>query len=175
MSYNVHGLLHLSDDSVKFGSLDNFSCYMFENFLKILKSKLRKSEKPLQQLHRRYEELNNFRLDHKTCLQKLHNNGPCAFNIQREYLIYRTENFVLTTVFPNNIYLIDKSVVKILNFGITADGLAVVLGNKYLNIEELYSKPSSSLFLDIMKISNLSESLEIWPINKISNKMLCIT
>lgn len=56
ISYNVHGLLHLIDDYKRFGPLDNISCFPFENFMKILKKKVKKHEKPLQQVVKRYHE-----------------------------------------------------------------------------------------------------------------------
>ena len=57
ISHNVHNLLHLCNDVRKFGVLDNFSAFPFENFLGSLKKLIRKSDKPLQQLARRYGEL----------------------------------------------------------------------------------------------------------------------
>lgn len=56
MFHNVHNLLHLSNEVRQFGPLDFFSSFRFENFLQILKSFLRKTEKPLQQVIRRYTE-----------------------------------------------------------------------------------------------------------------------
>lgn len=41
MSHNIHGLLHISDDYNSFGPLDKCSAYPFENFMSILKKKLR--------------------------------------------------------------------------------------------------------------------------------------
>jgi len=60
VSHNVHGLLHIITDYLNFGPLDQCSCYPFENYMKVLKSALRKHEKPLQQFIHRYEEQCNF-------------------------------------------------------------------------------------------------------------------
>ena len=35
--YNVHGLIHLASDAKQFGTLNNISCFPFENFLQKLK------------------------------------------------------------------------------------------------------------------------------------------
>lgn len=53
ISHNIHGLLHLCEDYKLFGPLDNVSCFPFENF----KSILRKHEKPLEQIVKRYKEI----------------------------------------------------------------------------------------------------------------------
>ncbi|KAF0730382.1 Uncharacterized protein FWK35_00030189 [Aphis craccivora] len=37
MSFNVHGLIHISDDYKQFGPLDNIAAFPFENYLKQLK------------------------------------------------------------------------------------------------------------------------------------------
>jgi len=82
VSHNIHGLLHITDSVKDLGPLDTFSAFPFENFLKELKSMLRKSEKPLEQLSNCYAEINfcettsakaNCR---KTCIKDLHDKGP---------------------------------------------------------------------------------------------------
>lgn len=57
VSHNVHSLLHLADDYSYYGPLDNCSCFPFENYMKVLKKMLRKHDKPLQQIIKRYEEI----------------------------------------------------------------------------------------------------------------------
>lgn len=54
--YNVHNLIHLAEDVLKFGSLETFSAFSFENFLHIIKKTIRKGEKPLEQLYNRIVE-----------------------------------------------------------------------------------------------------------------------
>lgn len=51
--HTVHSLIHLSNDAKRLGPLDSFSTFPFENHLHSLKKLLRKSEKPLPQIHRR--------------------------------------------------------------------------------------------------------------------------
>lgn len=54
--YNVHSLIHLFDDVKKFGEVDSFSCFQYENFLRFIKRKLRSPKFPLQQLVKRVGE-----------------------------------------------------------------------------------------------------------------------
>lgn len=56
--YNIHVLSHLSDDSIHYGPLDEFSAFPFENYLGQLKSLLKTSTKPLKQICRRVCEIN---------------------------------------------------------------------------------------------------------------------
>jgi len=58
MSYNVHNLSHLANEVKTFGCLDKFSCFQFENYLRILKLKIQNSPKPLEQLVNRINEEN---------------------------------------------------------------------------------------------------------------------
>lgn len=56
ISYNVHELLHLAKDVKKFGPLDDFSAFPFENHMQFFRANLRKFEKPLQQISNRISE-----------------------------------------------------------------------------------------------------------------------
>ncbi|KAF0748543.1 Uncharacterized protein FWK35_00025903 [Aphis craccivora] len=88
ISQNVHCLLHLTDDYEHFGPLDNCSAFPFENFMKELKSKIRKHEKPLEQLINRYKELYKLPVTLPNVsivlpiMTKKHKNGPLVDNIK---------------------------------------------------------------------------------------------
>lgn len=47
ISSNVHNLCHLLDDVRRFGNLNTISTYPFENYLQIIKSKLRSMKDPI--------------------------------------------------------------------------------------------------------------------------------
>ncbi|XP_043476303.1 uncharacterized protein LOC122507574 [Leptopilina heterotoma] len=92
MSYNLHNLLHLCEDVKKYGPVDEFSAFKFENYMTTVKKKLRKTNKPLQQLARRYaeeqavEEMNINQPD--IVLKHSHFEGPLINNglkIKKQY------------------------------------------------------------------------------------------
>lgn len=80
--YNVHSLVHLSDDVTKFGELDSFSSFPFESFLGQLKKLVRKPNCPLQQVIRRIseKEAQNFngslKMPESGIARKRHRHGP---------------------------------------------------------------------------------------------------
>lgn len=56
VSHNIHGLLHLIENYYHFGPLNNCNAFCFENFLQVVKKKIRKPEKPLEQIIKRYSD-----------------------------------------------------------------------------------------------------------------------
>jgi hypothetical protein len=50
MSYNSHSLIHLRDDVKRLGSVDTFSCFKFENFMKFIKRAVHTPNEPLKQV-----------------------------------------------------------------------------------------------------------------------------
>ena len=63
ISYNVHCLVHLADDALRFGHLDRCSAFPFENMLGGLKSLLRKPGSRLSQIVKRLGEQELFELE----------------------------------------------------------------------------------------------------------------
>ncbi|XP_044738485.1 uncharacterized protein LOC123300077 [Chrysoperla carnea] len=59
ISYNVHNLIHLASDCKKFGPLDNFSTFKFENYMSTIKNKVKNAPKPLEQVVNRTHEENS--------------------------------------------------------------------------------------------------------------------
>jgi len=56
LSYNIHGLVHLASDCKHLGPLDAFSAFKFENHLGHIKSLLKSSSRPLEQVYCRLVE-----------------------------------------------------------------------------------------------------------------------
>lgn len=56
LTHNVHGLIHLPADCIKYGPLENFSSFIFESYLYDIKKKIQTSRHPLQQICNRLKE-----------------------------------------------------------------------------------------------------------------------
>lgn len=73
MVYNVHGLLHINDDALLFGSLDNASCFPFENYMQKIKILLSSHNFQLEQVVKRIIEMDLVRQD-MNAIQKISEN-----------------------------------------------------------------------------------------------------
>jgi len=153
VSHNVHGLLHLTEDYKRYGPLDNCSTFPFENYMKNLKRMLRKHDKLLQQVVKRYEE---------QC--------PSNINDQNE-----TKNKLNLTSKKPNCYILTKEddVVQIDSIIKSNDNnLEAITGRMYLIKDDLFETPLQSSKIDIFLVKNLSENTKEWKISDIKNKLL---
>lgn len=82
--YNTHSLIHLADDTKKFGVLDSVSRFPFENCLGTLKRQVRRPQNPLQQVV-------TLPFDHgkeiRNKLQQPHLNGPTQGPVPCQYAV----------------------------------------------------------------------------------------
>ena len=80
VSFNVHSLLHVVDEVRKFGPLDSFSAFPFENFIGKVKKMVKSGNKPLEQISNRIYEKKSINSSSKETdlvqLERLHDDGP---------------------------------------------------------------------------------------------------
>uniref|UniRef100_A0A182SV77 Transposase domain-containing protein n=1 Tax=Anopheles maculatus TaxID=74869 RepID=A0A182SV77_9DIPT len=87
MTSNVHNILHVSGDVAKFGPLDKFSAYRFENYLQIIKRYVRSGTKVTVQVAARMQEIASVqRAATRTVLTypRLKENGAGIHNVDEE-------------------------------------------------------------------------------------------
>jgi len=182
-SSNIHHLLHLYDDVIKFGTLQEFSAFPFENYLQSILKMIRKNDKILEQIVCRIREQNLCANDNKKLKiinNKLHNphfNGPLINNLN-SHLDFQTckqfnkvmfQNYSLKTDEPDNCCsLTDGAIIK--NF-ISNDKDIFVIGHKYKSLNDFYSEHCLSSKLGIYLVDNLG-NLQIWNLKQIAYKCL---
>lgn len=179
ISYNVHSLIHLVNDAKKFGPLDTFSSFPFENFLGQLKNMLRSSNKPLQQLARRYAEL--------TCVStgccsspftfsSAHNAGPIIRELigSNQYKKLEFKQFkLLLTKGDNCCCLSDGSIVVIQNF-IQKQNEGIIIYKKFSTHADFFKYPCDSSKLGIKHVSDLSSTMSFASVLDIKCKCLLL-
>lgn len=160
---------------MKFGPLDDFSAFPFENYMQTIKKMLRKAEKPLEQLYNRISEVT----DHsriicnrpaspvlmKKCSQVL------PVNCSNAHQIIQFGDFTLSTKKPNNCCYMKDNTIVVIEHICHYEHKAVIIGRKFLTRNSLPLYPCSSKNMKIYVVKNLSD-LMIWPIDEISNKAI---
>lgn len=164
MSYNIHNLLHIVDDVLRYGVLENFSAYPFESALGKLKKKVRHGYKILEQVINRTVEGWDIKWEvpdnRNPILKKM------IFKDENEsrYLNIQTKSFVLKSD-QKNCYFMDyaSDILKLEYIKQNKDSDSIfICGRKFLKKLNLYDSPLDSSYLDIFKIHEDSVSTEIF-------------
>lgn len=171
MSHNFPNLLHICDDVKKYGHLDVFSAFRFENYMGILKRKLRRNHKPLQQLARRYAEIeaqagvNRIKTISRKRLKYSHFRGPLSDeinNIVKQYEVIELKSFSIDCSTPKNncVLLKNGSAFYVMNIVECKNRNIFLIGKNLLSTGNLYDAPIKSSDLNV-KLISVIENLSV--------------
>jgi hypothetical protein len=180
VTYNVHSLIHLSDDVRKFGCLDQVSAFPFESAMRFVKKCIRSPARPLQQLAARLVEDqqklvipmdSNFAND---CCERL------AIHIGFKEVLKNChiKGFFIANVSPDN-YIMTADyakVYRILDIYRTFDETIVLGAKKMLADTDAfhYPLPSSKLNIYKMQLHSLNDEVEYLPAEEVVTKVLTL-
>ncbi|KAE8739592.1 hypothetical protein FOCC_FOCC014908 [Frankliniella occidentalis] len=174
--YNVHSFCHMAQecrDTQK--PLYRFSCFPFENYLKIIKEALRHGYHPLQQLARRDSERNGQLEEPKEIpvgvqLKQPHfDPNEVLIGDQYKELQYRYQS--LTIKSPNNCFKVSDGSIAILeNIVVPAPNVVILRGKKFQTFVDFYDYPLDSTILGIGCVSDLSENSHEWCLTTFTHK-----
>lgn len=174
---NVHNLSHLVDEVRKFGILQTYSTYPFENKLYTIKNLLRQGNKPLQQVARRLLERSYIEREHLSNQQTL----VYPFVKKNKTISdLHFESFMLSTQKQNKWFLNKESQILGLNLISTDETTGEILlkAVQVKNICDVFETPIKSSLLKIFKCSTSDleycESEKIYKIVDVQCKMVCI-
>lgn len=138
VSQNVHNLGHIVDDVRKFGALDNFSAFKFENKLGVLKRLLRSGHLPLQQVAKRTYE--KFLLDIKAQLQS--KTISPVNSIEKD--CFKFEDFIIKNNNSDRWFLTKSKDIVAFKCVVNNAGKIILQGQKLSNKTNFYVIPSQS-------------------------------
>lgn len=165
--YNIHGLIHLSDDVKVHGHLDLISGFPFENYLKKIKRMVRKPSSPLQQVIRRISELDSASLkDEETWnthkkLKMLHSDGPVPqgfTGVVSQFKELSVDGFVINTSERDRCIKMKNKILLVQNI-IVFEGEEYIVCKEYRHIAKFFDYPIDSTELGICFVSDLTPNL----------------
>lgn len=185
-SYNIKAQHHLVDDVENFGPLDSQSAFIYENYMRILRSMCNKPDAPLQQIYRRViEKANRKRCQIRKPLEasevkasQNHNNGPLLRIRENQNLLQhkliQTANFTLgTNTHDNCCILTDSSICIVRNIVSSGHGTEKnyhLIVNKFDDVESWFNTGIESRVVGSFKCFNLNPRLTSIKLKKVAAK-----
>lgn len=149
VTYNVHSLNHLHEDVARYGQLENFSCFGFENYLGKLKSRIRGKTLPLEQIYNRLSEMESFAIDTKT-----NPDNYCPMFVKHISSSYFTcnklkfNNILISISPPNNVVAVNKKIYVIKTI-FHLNGIYKIICTAFKYLKDIYTKPIKSSKLGV--------------------------
>lgn len=139
ISHNVHNLVHLADEAKRFGCLDQFNCFKFENYMIDIKSKVQNCPKPLAQVvNRTLEEYA------QPVVPEYVKSYPIVKECRSKITELHYEYFRITTKRKDNTCLLSDSSILIVREIFKRNDELYFRGDRITNTKSLFNKPCDS-------------------------------
>ena len=167
--YNIHAPTHLAGDVKRFGCVDSFSAFPFENFLCSLKKLVRKPKFPLEQIIRRMSERSSCQLDRKigqkeqSKFQNEHfgSNVPVGFLHCKQFKKFVSEGISIAIRSGDNCIKVKGQIVLVQNILFDElENLGYFVVQKCQSCKDFFTYPMASSRIGIFVIS-FREKLEV--------------
>lgn len=180
---NIHNLSHVVDDVNRFGNLNEFSAYEFENTLGKMKNSLKRCDKPLEQISRRITE--SFLIDKQHWLENENTFHPSVKymfqiptdpNVNRYRQIMFKPNVVLSSrKFGDKFFLTHDNEMVELDHVIRHNNSFRIFGFSLKNKGDFYSQPCSSRYLNTFVSDLERENGKCYQLKSIKCKLICLS
>ncbi|XP_026829221.1 uncharacterized protein LOC113562841 [Ooceraea biroi] len=173
-TYNVHGLVHLTDDVERLGSLDSFSAFPYENNMSMFRKYCRKLGQPLQQFFNRMAEKrvhdvsDNRQVDSSIRASMSHNNDGSN---RLQYRKIQFNGISLSTDERDNCCILhDGSICIVCNVVVENNAYRLAV-KKFLEIHNnFYDVGMESSAFRVYKCATLSNELFYIDLDKVNAK-----
>jgi len=178
LSYNVHSVVHLADDCRRWGKLDNFATFCFENELAVVKGAIRGKSLPLQQLVGRYTERARELLLEPRVRHPAEGVLAGSRKAGTDYFTkaYWRGRYISLLPGNNAVQLDNDNVVLVKRFESGEDGDYIV-GKRFMKYSNMYSLDNGAItshHLSITVAERLHMRLTRWPLGRVKCKVVCI-
>lgn len=178
--YNVHSLVHLSEDCKLFGNLDNFSSFPFESYMYKVKRMLNKNNDSLAQLCNRIIEQYSLNTKNETKVNQnvpilkkktqVHINGICENGFKEIVL----NELTINSSEKNRYFLTQEKEIVSFEYTKYENDSVVLYGREILNKKDFYILPIASSHFNIYSSDGHKGETKCWSINSIYKKLFAI-
>ena len=177
-TYNMHTLVHLSQEAKTYGALDNVSCFPFENFLGQLRRYVRNGQSVLAQVCRRLSEKERIGVRRATkkplcAVQREHSAGPipAGLRVRKQFQEWHARHYTVKLSQGDNcVQLQTQDVVLVENIATDTEKNAFIIFKKFRNKEDYFSNPMESSRMGIFHLTNLTPELQYTQVTNILRK-----
>ncbi|XP_032687260.1 uncharacterized protein LOC116851694 [Odontomachus brunneus] len=172
INYNIHGLLHLTNDVRRLGNLESFSAFPYENNMSIFRKYCRKSGQPLQQFFNRMTELRlHGRGDNRDIDMSVRVSIPRSNSDTNVHYSKSTFNSIClsTHVRDNCCILRDGSICIVVDI-IADTGSYSLIVKRFLEVDNSFNVGLPSSAFHIYLCSNISSDTLVININQVKLK-----
>lgn len=169
--YNVHSLIHVCDDVRRYGGLENFSAFKFENHLGKLKRKIRSRRFVAKELANKLFKDDTFLIEkhekNKKKLRRKHREEPIIGDenvVQYRVLTWNGQKFDLSPR-KSCLFMNDGRIFELKNILKTELGDIKLIGETYYKYKTVFTNPVRSGSSQIYRVENLSNLMQIVPEN----------
>lgn len=148
--YNVHSLIHLTSDALRYGGLDSCAAFPFENYLQQLKRKVKSARNPVAQIVKRIHENQQH-----AC--------PNGKRLTRK----------ISTKEPNNVYKLDES--RFCQVVEKADGPGNFICRVFHRTKALFENPIDSRLFGVATACIRHSRMEVIRMESLSKRAICFT
>lgn len=141
VSSNIHNLVHIKEDVLRYGNLSNISAYKFESHLGKLKNCLRSGNLPLSQLCKRSSEQFGCKLDKSK--------NKVALPRKFTKYIYEGRNFILRDTQKDKWFLTQKNEIIAFKHVLYVTKKILLVGTSLTNKSNFFEKPFRSSNINI--------------------------
>lgn len=177
--FNVHCLLHLVEDVARFGSLDSFSAFAFENAMPQFKKDQRKPGQNLEQFYKRLLERNENVLppandEIRNRLSQSHVKGLLPREINaiycNQYRKLELGFFTFSRSQRDNCCILRNGDICLIQNILGIDEEIFFIVHKFRDLGSFYDVGHTSDFVGLFLASNLSNELDVVNVHQIQAK-----
>lgn len=175
LTSNIHNLSHVVSEVRRFGKLQDYNAYPFENKLFSIKKLIRQGNNPLSQVARRLSEKHLLEIENLN--ENLDKSYPQVKKCKSDKLNLQFQDFVLSSYGPDKWFLsTENHIIEIQVISLSDTDCIQIHGNRILNLTNVFDTPIKSSFLNVFKcnMNNINKTTVLCQVNDIKCKIFAV-